>query len=102
MSQVLDVPILGLDSTFPDHLFLLFQSSSGRYGCCCHGGIHGLACFSTSEKAFVFASRHGLSGMSSASATFDEAREIAKGRPLPVIALMLLDDPESPEIHYIR
>lgn len=34
--------------------------------------------------------------------TFDEAREVAKARPFPVVALMLLDRMDQPKIHYVR
>ena len=34
--------------------------------------------------------------------SFDEAREIAKERPMPVVSLMLLDDLNDPQIHYVR
>jgi hypothetical protein len=34
--------------------------------------------------------------------TFDEAREVAKDRPMPVVALMLLDVMTDPRIHYVR
>lgn len=102
MQQVLTKPILGLDEIFPDSLYLLFHSNSGKYGCYCHQGVHGLACFSTEAGAFRFAEWIDLSGMQSVEITFDEAREVAKDRPLPVVALMLLDRLDQPLIHFIR
>jgi hypothetical protein len=49
-----------------------------------------------------FAEWIDLSGMSVVQLTFDEAREVAKMRPLPVVALMLLDKMEEPKIHFVR
>ena len=102
MHKLLDLPVLGLDDTFPDEVFVLFHSSSGRYGCFCHGDVHGLACFSSQPGAIQFADWSDLSGMAIQHITFDEARNVAKARPMPVVALMLLDELDNPKIHYVR
>jgi hypothetical protein len=102
MNQTLDLPICGLEDTFPDTLYLLHHPSSSKYGCYCHDGIHGLACFSTEGGAFRFAEWIDLSGMAVQEMTFDEARETAKQRPMPVVSLMLLDRMDDPKIHFVR
>jgi hypothetical protein len=61
-----------------------------------------LACFSSENGAIRFAEWIDLSGMCTQEVSFDEAREVAKGRPMPVVALMLLDRMEEPQIHYVR
>jgi hypothetical protein len=40
--------------------------------------------------------------MTTNQVTFDEAREVAKDRPLPVVSLMLLDTINNPKIHFVR
>ena len=102
MSQVLELPLLGLEETLPDSLYVLHHPSSNRYGCFCHEGVHGLACFSTEGGAFRFAEWIDLSGMMTLELSFDEARDVAKERPLPVVSLMLLDSINDPVIHYVR
>jgi hypothetical protein len=102
MQKVLDLPLIGLDETFPERLFVLHHPSSDRYGCFCHEGVHGLAAFSDEAGAFRFAEWIDLSGMATRELSFDEAREVAKKRPLPVVSLMLLDKLTSPVIHYVR
>ncbi len=102
MTQTLNLPTLGLEDTFPDTLYVLHHPASDRYGCFCHQGVHGLACFSGESGAFRFAEWIELSGMASCELSFDEAREIAKGRPMPVVSLMLLDKIEDPQIHFVR
>ena len=102
MSQTLTLPLIGLEETFPDKLFVLHHPSSDRYGCFCHEGVHGLACFTAEQGAFRFAEWIDLSGMVTREVSFDEAREVAKARPLPVVSLMLLDRIEDPQIHYVR
>ena len=102
MNQTLELPIAGLGSDFPESLYLLHHPSTGKYGCYCHLGVHGLACFSTEGAAFRFAEHIDLSGMTAQQVTFDEAREVAKARPHPIISLMLLDKIGEPEIHYVR
>jgi hypothetical protein len=102
MSQTLTQPLIGLEETIPDTLFVLHHPSSNRYGCFCHEGVHGLACFSTEDGAFRFSEWIDLSGMCTCELSFDEAREVAKDRPLPVVSLMLLDNLNTPLIHYVR
>jgi uncharacterized membrane protein YcgQ (UPF0703/DUF1980 family) len=102
MSQTLTLPLIGLDETFPDRVFVLHHPASNRYGCFCHEGVHGLACFSDETGAFRFAEWIDLSGMMTRELSFDEAREVAKERPLPVVSLMLLDNLNDPQIHYVR
>lgn len=102
MTDALVQPILGLDNDFPDVVYLLTHPASGKYGCYCHEGVHGLACFSTEAAAFRFAEWIDLSGMTTEELTFDEAREVAKDRPPPIVSLMLLDSLTNPKIHFVR
>lgn len=102
MVETITETILGIESDFPDQLFLLYHPGSAKYGCYCHEGVHGLACFTSESSAFRFAEWIDLSGMCSVEVSFDEAREIAKGRPLPIVSLMLLDSLNDPKIHYVR
>jgi hypothetical protein len=102
MTQTLTLPLVGLDETFPETLYVLHHPASDRYGCFHHEGVHGLACFSSENGAFRFAEWIDLSGMMTREVSFDEAREIAKARPLPVVSLMLLDSLQNPQIHYVR
>jgi hypothetical protein len=97
--------ILGLDRDFPDQVIVLHHPPSGRYGCYRFGGVHGLACFSTPNAALHFALEAlepTVPGLVLQSVTFDEAREVAKSRPFPVVAVMLLDDLDDPVIHYVK
>lgn len=102
MADTLLQPILGLDNEFPETLYVLHHPATAKYGCYCHDGIHGLACFSSEGHAFRFAEWIELSGMQCLEVAFDEARQIAKNRPLPVVSLMLLDNMDNPMIHFIR
>lgn len=102
MNQTVELPLCGIEDLFPDNLYLLHHPASQKYGCYCHDGIHGLACFSTEMGAFRFAEWIDLSGMAVQELSFDEAREVAKQRPLPVVSLMLLDSMDDPKIHYVR
>ena len=91
-----------LIDSFPENLFLLHHPKTGAYGCYCHGGLHGLACFTSEMNAFRFAELIELNGMVSQESTFDDAREIARSRPAPLMALLLLDSLTNPKIHYIK
>jgi hypothetical protein len=102
MMQTLLNPILGLDTEFPDSVFVLHHPNTKRYGCYCHLGVHGLACFSTNVGAVKFGEYIDLDGLTVKQLSFDEAREVAKERPLPVTAIMLLDNMNDPKVHYIR
>lgn len=102
MNQTLECPLLGLELEFPDQVWLLRHEPSGKYACFCYHDVHGLASFSHECGAIGFAETLDMPGLSTELVTFDEAREVAKARPLPVISLMLLDNIEDPKIHYIR
>ncbi len=43
-----------------------------------------------------------MPGMLAEEVSFDEAREVAKDRPMPIVSLMLLDNMEDPQIHFVR
>ncbi len=102
MTETLTTPILGIENAFPETVHVLHHPPSGKYGCYCHQGVHGLACFSSESAAFRFAEWIDLSGMVAHEVSFDEAREIAKGRPMPIVSVMLLDNLSEPKIHYVR
>lgn len=102
MTHTLDLPIVGLDREFPDELFVVLHASTRRYGCFCHQGIHGLAAFSSQDDAERFRSLIELTGLYVVPIEFDAARQIAKERPMPVVALLLLDDLADPIVHYVR
>jgi hypothetical protein len=102
MVKSLETPLLGLGASIPETVYLLFHPASEKYGCFCHNGIHGLASFSTEGGACRFGEWIDLSGMAIREVSFDEAREVAKSRPLPVVSLMLLDRLEEPVIHFVR
>ncbi|MEX1052156.1 MAG: hypothetical protein WEC83_02075 [Patescibacteria group bacterium] len=97
-----DCPVSGLDKPFPDTLYILKHEPSGKYGCYKHDGIHGLAAFSFWEGACEFGAYIEQPGMEAIEVSFDEARRIAQERPLPIVSIMLLDDMDQPEIHFVR
>lgn len=97
-----DLPIVGLDREIPDELFVVLHAASRRYGCFCHQGVHGLAAFSTQEDAESFRGLIDMAGLYVVPIAFDEARQVAKERPMPVVALLLLDDLADPVVHYVR
>lgn len=102
MTHTLSEPLLGLGVEWPQDLYLVFHRDSGKYGCYCFDGVYGLAVFTSEEHADRFTAMTNLTDMENLHVSFDEAREVAKSRPLPVVAVMLLDQMNRPEIHYIR
>mgnify|MGYP001572895495 CR=1 FL=1 len=100
--SILDCPVLGLDTNFPNTLYVIKHEPTGKFGCYSHEGVHGLACFSSQSGALEFGDFIQLPGMLSLEVSFDEARQIAQDRPLPIVSIMLLDDLDSPQIHFVR
>ncbi len=98
----LDAALGGLDAAFPEELYVVCHPSTRRYGCFCHRGVHGLAAFSRRDDAERFRGWIELTGLYVVPMAFDAAREVAKERPMPVVALMLLDDLANPLVHYVR
>jgi hypothetical protein len=91
-----------LDDKFPDEMYVLHHSPTQMYGCYSHFGIHGLAVFSSASSCSNFGQPIQLDGLVPKQVTFDEAREIAKERPMPVVAMMLLDNISDPVILYVK
>lgn len=102
MVELLECPILGLEDAFPESVHVLHHPSTGKYGCYCHEGVHGVASFESRGAAMRFSEQIDLSGIAIVEVSFEDAREIAKARPMPVVALMLLDRLDEPLIHYVR
>ncbi|XAI95851.1 hypothetical protein [Microcystis phage Mae-JY24] len=103
-------PVIGLDQEFPDHLFVVCLEDVGQYGCCAvavgRKYVHCLMVFEREPAAVAFGqyltdSCEGLGDASIKKVTFNQAREIAKGRPLPICG-MALGDSEAVIIHYVR
>lgn len=114
MSKVLDAPPLGLTldeaelggfGGFPDRLFLI-SVGGGRYACnnatLSDGqAINGLACFPSADDGTTYMGLlGGLSG-DLVGKSFEEAREIAIGKPV-LSALFLFVDGKIVEVHYVR
>ncbi len=102
LTETISSPLVDLDESMPQNVVLLHHPTTGKYGCYRYNGIHGLACFTSENAAIRFAEWIDLVGMTCDEVSFDEARQVAKGRPLPVCCLMLLDKLDEPVIHYVR
>ena len=94
---------LNIDSDlFPEVLYVTYHEASDRYGCYRYEGVHGLACFSNEELAWRWIERSKFTEVSVLKRSFDEVWDIARARPSPVTAILLLDRMDNPKIHYIR
>ncbi len=82
-----------LDSKFPDECVYFQGTFNPKVGCYSHKGIEGMALFEDFGAGRLFVNMLPLTQRfgSLKKVTFDEAREIAKSRPLPVVALHLMD-----------
>lgn len=94
--------LFGLDEEFPETLLIGHDAFTQKYGCYNFKGLHGLACFSDAASWIRFATMVPEFRLQPIEVTFDEAREIAKSRPLPISCVMLLDNLASPLIHHVR
>ena len=103
-SNVLETNILdqlGCGHDFPDILYILKHPPSGKYGCYCHQGVHGLAVFSSETAALRFAEWIDLDDMICPEVTFNQAIDVAKARPHPIVCIILLDSMNDPKIFYV-
>lgn len=101
------------DNTFPENLVIVNLYELKKHLSFSFQDIKGLAVFSTEGIAIRFIKY--LEDISSKSpspfsfpeykleiVTFDEARDIAKSKGAPIVALLLLDNIDNPVIHYIN
>ena len=95
--------ILGIGNDFPHEVYV-GRTPSNSYLIYCYGGMHGLACFSKPQNLTKFVDKFcPLIYCKPELVTFDDARDIAKSRPVEnLVCLLLLDDINDPKIHYIK
>lgn len=102
------IPVIELeklfDESFPENLVLIeYQSTPKMHHCYCTDRVHGVAVFSTEQKAAshleIFESPLAYKFV---TMTFDEARSVAQNKPAPIVALILLDNINDPKIHYVK
>jgi hypothetical protein len=94
---------------FPQVLWCLHYPDRDTYTCRAIPGdpeSYGMVTFSTLERTERFieqltSRKPDTAGCIPVLRTFDEARELAKDRD-GVQALILLDDPRNPSVHYVR
>jgi hypothetical protein len=94
---------------FPQVIWCLHHPDRDTYTCRSIPGdpaSYGMVAFSTLERTERFIERLNIrkpetTGCIPVLRTFDEARELAKERD-GVQALILLDDPRNPSIHYVK
>lgn len=97
---------LRLDNEFPEELYILSEPFTGKYACYNHNGINGVASFATSEDATLFCTTliSPTPTLLTQCVTFDEARVIAQGRPMPIVALFYFENYALPPVatHYVK
>ena len=109
--------LYGLDRSFPEEFFLLRDEDGDRHilidALPMHRtareaiteGFQGMACFDDFEVAEEAAHQlceEGYPGFAPVLTTFEEARQLVLRKTTDVAALMLLDNPRQPLIHYVR
>lgn len=103
-NDTLDNPTIGGFDDFPDSVVII-EYSGGRHAVYCvkqPEEIHGVACFSNEGRAVLFTERVSVTGGKTVTMSFDDAREIAKSKSAPIVALILVDDWENPKVHFVR
>ncbi len=92
-------------SSFPNELYLISVGDS-KYACnnaTTPDGmtVNGLSCFPSIDDATSYMAVPGMLSGDTKRVTFDEAREIAKGKPV-LDSLLLWDAARIVEIHFVR
>ncbi len=94
--------LLGGTGTYlPDRVWLLYSSSGQVYSCIEVDSVVGVACFTSKDRADMEISMMVTDHViESQEFKFDAARDLAKRLPMPVVALIFMDD--EPKIHYVK
>lgn len=102
--QTLERNLLDELGSWPEKLLIL-RTDTGLYANYCFEGVHGMMSFESQNMAKLWANGFAASlklRIDIIEVSFDEARRLAKERPMPVVALFLADDIENPLIHFVR
>ncbi len=96
-----------LGRPWPDEVWVARDGS--MFGGYLEDGMSALACFEDEDNAEDYVEWCREEGwgenLQPCRVTFDYARSVAKARKLteyPVTCMVLLDDPDNPEIHYVQ
>lgn len=99
-------PFPELNFEFPAYGFVIQDSRDKKFSCAIVDSVQGISYFSDPDYALAWALVNHPSipeeNIDIIKVTFDQAREIAKQRPVLIVALILLDNHQKPEIHYVR
>lgn len=99
-----ECPFKELETSFSKTLFVT-KSDDGKYGCYKFENTNGLIAFEQLINAQKFISDFATTYQDSLSiqeVEFDEAVEIAKGRPDPVNSIIVGDNLQNPKIFYVK
>lgn len=95
-------PLLSTGDDWPEDLVII-SLGEGKHGCYCYFGTHGLVAFSSESEAASFIKSEELGWKATLEdMTFDEARDLAKSKPTPVMALILFRTPNNCLVHYVK
>lgn len=102
-----DAPLRGLQDEWPPDVWIVHYATAGKYACMNVDGVDGMVCFSDHDSAEYFGCSLAealclTSSVAVLNVSFDEARKIAKGRPAPIVALILFDNPIDPVVHFVK
>jgi hypothetical protein len=110
MIEVIEQSILGLDVKYPEELYISKHSLSDKFGCLMKdlpkgsdNIITGLACFESKKNAVKFSESY-KEPMNIIKVSFEEARQIAKARPVWVSCIFIFNNgtENDPLIHYVK
>ena len=92
-------------SNFPDEIYLI-SVGEGKYACnnaTTPDGmtVNGLSCFPSVDDAISYMAQPGMLSGDTKRVSFEDAREIAKGKPV-LDSLLLWDNSRIVEIHFVR
>lgn len=97
-----DLKLSILKDEFPPELVIIHFPEENLDMCYSANNVHGLATFSSEPFASKFLEFIAeIPSPELKIVDFDEAREIAKKKGFPIIAIHLLDDVNKPITHYI-
>ena len=111
MTQLLESPLIAslLESDFPNELYLVALDRKPNMHMAVRAEnvpgydvVHGLGCAKSAEDAAKMAAYYGFPG-SPVCLPFNEARELAKGKPDPIAGLLLEDgEGQCIAFHFVK
>lgn len=103
--DTLNLNLIGLSNDLPDNVYV-GQTANNKHFCYFYNGDDGVVCTRTEKDLYDFLGTIDFActdnDLRIVQVSFEEARNIAKQKALPINSLMIVKDYNNIDVHYVK